>query len=64
MMDLAKMLLKQYGILGLLVLGMSAFIWKLQSDATEERASHTALLIDQVSDLREKTERLEGVCRR
>ena len=45
-------ILKQHGPLGLSVVILSALLWQGQRIAEEERATHTALLIDQMSALR------------
>jgi hypothetical protein len=45
-------ILKQHGPLGLAVVVLAALLWQGQKIAQEERVTHTALLIDQMSALR------------
>jgi hypothetical protein len=64
MTELAYKVLKDYGFPTLVAAFLGAMLWQSGSNAAEERASHTAILIDQLSDLREKVAKLEAECRR
>jgi hypothetical protein len=63
MTELALKVLKEYGFPTLVAAFLGAMLWQQGSNAAEERAQHAALLIDQISDLREKVARLEGICK-
>lgn len=63
MSELALKVLKEYGFPTLVAAFLGAMLWQSGVSATEERASHTAILIDQLSDLREKVARLEERCK-
>jgi hypothetical protein len=60
--DLAFRVLKEYGFPTLVAAFLGAMLWQSGASAAEERAAHTAILIDQLSDLREKVARLEARC--
>lgn len=64
MPELAFKILKDYGFPTLVAAFLGALLWQSGVNSAEERAAHTALLIDQISDLREKVAKLEGVCGR
>jgi hypothetical protein len=64
MTELAAKILDKYGFPSLVAAALGALLWQSGANAAEERAQHAALLIDQISDLREKVARLEGECRR
>jgi hypothetical protein len=57
--ETALKILKEQGLPTLIALGLGYLLWQ----ASEERINHTALLIDQLSDLREKVAELKGVCK-
>jgi hypothetical protein len=57
MSDIALKILREFGLPTLLAVGLGALLAYTMQQSAEERASHTALLIDQISDLREKQER-------
>jgi hypothetical protein len=63
MTELAARILKEYGFPTLVAAFLGAMLWQSGANAAEERAQHAALLIDQISDLREKVARLEGRCK-
>jgi hypothetical protein len=63
MTELATKILKEYGFPTLVAAFLGAMLWQSGANAAEERASHTAILIDQLSDLREKVAKLEGICK-
>ena len=59
-MNLSEILSK-HGPLGLALLLLAAMLWRAESVAQTERAQHTAILVDQLTDLREKVnERCRG----
>jgi hypothetical protein len=62
MTELAAKILKDYGFPTLVAAFLGAMLWQTGANSAEERASHTAVLIDQLSDLREKVSRLEATC--
>ena len=62
MTELAAKILKDYGFPTLVAAFLGAMLWQSGVSAAEERASHTALMIDQISDLREKVAALEALC--
>ena len=62
MTDLALKVLKEYGFPTLVAAFLGAMLWQSGANAAEERASHTAILVDQLSDLREKVAALEAKC--
>ena len=62
MTDLALTVLKEYGFPTLVAAFLGAMLWQSGANAAEERASHTAILVDQLSDLREKVAALEAKC--
>jgi hypothetical protein len=62
MTDLALKILKEYGFPTLVAAFLGAMLWQSGVNSAEERASHTAILIDQLSDLREKVAALEARC--
>jgi hypothetical protein len=57
-LDTALKILKEQGLPTLIALGLGYLLWQ----ASEERVNHTVLLIDQLSDLREKVALIEGLC--
>jgi hypothetical protein len=68
-------ILEKFGLPTLFAVGVGAMLaWTMVNSSkeraiiaqqqSEERATHTALMIDQISDLREKVARLEGICTR
>jgi hypothetical protein len=61
--ELALKVLKEYGFPTLVAAFLGAMLWQSGASAAEERAAHTAVLVDQLSDLREKVAHLEGICR-
>jgi hypothetical protein len=63
MTETALKILEKFGLPTLVAVGLGGLLVYQTMGASEERASHTALLIDQLSDLREKVARLEGKCR-
>ena len=63
MTDLALKILKEYGFPTLVAAFLGAMLWQSDANAAEERAAHTAILVDQLSDLREKVAVLEGKCK-
>jgi hypothetical protein len=63
MAELVLKVLKEYGFPTLVAAFLGALLWQSGVSAADERATHTAILIDQLSDLREKVARLEGKCR-
>jgi hypothetical protein len=62
MSELALKILDRYGLPTLAAAFLGAMLWQQGASAAEERAQHTVLLIDQISDLREKVARLEATC--
>ena len=62
MTETALKILEKFGLPTLVAVGLGALLTYQTMQATEERASHTAVLIDQLSDLREKVAKLEGAC--
>jgi hypothetical protein len=64
MPELALKILDRYGFPTLVAAFLGAMLWQSGANAAEERASHTAILVDQISDLREKVARLEASCSR
>lgn len=49
--------IKDFGFPVVIALVLSYIVIQQQKEAKEERASHTVVLIDQISDLREKMEK-------
>lgn len=64
MPELALKVLREFGLPTLVAVALGGLLVWTTMQASEERTSHTALLIDQVSDLREKVAKLEGACAR
>jgi hypothetical protein len=63
MTETALKILEKFGLPTLVAVGLGGLLVYQTMGASEERAQHTVLLIDQISDLREKVARLEGKCR-
>jgi hypothetical protein len=63
MTETALKVLEKFGLPTLVAVGLGGLLVYQTMGASEERTQHTALLIDQISDLREKVARLEGKCR-
>jgi hypothetical protein len=63
MAELAAKILKDYGFPTLVAAFLGAMLWQNGANSAEERASHTAILIDQLSDLREKVATMERCCK-
>ena len=59
MSDLIYKALKDFGFPVVIALALLYFMNEQRKEAVEERAQHTAVLIDQLSDLREKVDRME-----
>ena len=57
MTGLALKVLKEYGFSTLVACSLLWYMNEMRKDASEERASHTVILVDQFSDLREKVGR-------
>lgn len=55
--DLIYKGIKDFGFPVVIALVLSYIVIQQQKEAQEERASHTVVLIDQISDLREKMEK-------
>jgi hypothetical protein len=69
----ALKVLKEYGLPTFFAVGIGAMLaWNIVAgskeraaiaeQAAKERAEFTAIMVDQITDLREKVARLEGIC--
>lgn len=60
--ELAVRVLREFGLPTLLAVALGALLAWTTVRQSDERVAYTGLLIDQISDLREKVARLEGAC--
>lgn len=54
--------LEKHGLATVIALALMMLIWQMNQQAARERVDHTALLIDQISDLRAKTGDVAKAC--
>ena len=64
MPELILKALREFGLPTLVAVALGGLLVWTTMQASEARVSHTALLIDQVADLRAKVAKLEGACAR
>jgi uncharacterized membrane protein len=64
MLDAALRILRENGLPTLLAVGLGGLLVYTTMRASEERTTYTALMIEQIADLREKVARVEVRCDR